>query len=201
VALRLSGRSPHRSSANWKPSGQYGLTWPGGSVCRPLAPLSPDYGASAFPSSRSSGPCTLLTILPARRARLVFCHGRLALGRSVHAGVSQPPGRSWPHRPYLNAPDLSSGLPFALDGARPPDPGDPAALAAAPGGRDDGSCRARQGTPARGRRAGGGQDRWSAAVCRGVDQDGAGVRLPPGAPAGLYAVRSPPAASHSDHAA
>ena len=35
--------------------------------------------------------------------------------------------------------------------------------------------------PAGGRGAGGGQDRWGAAVCGGVDQDGAGVRSAPGA--------------------
>ena len=35
--------------------------------------------------------------------------------------------------------------------------------------------------PAGGRGAGGGQDRWGAAVCGGVDQDGAGVRAAPGA--------------------
>jgi len=39
----------------------------------------------------------------------------------------------------------------------------------------------RQGPATRGRRAGGGQDRWGAAVCRGVDEDGAGVRAAPGA--------------------
>ena len=35
--------------------------------------------------------------------------------------------------------------------------------------------------PGRGHGAGGGQDRWGAAVCGGVDQDGAGVRSAPGA--------------------
>ena len=40
---------------------------------------------------------------------------------------------------------------------------------------------ARQGPATRGRRAGRGQDRWGAAVCGGVDQDGAGVRPAPGA--------------------
>ena len=39
----------------------------------------------------------------------------------------------------------------------------------------------RQGVASRGRGAGGGQDRWGAAVCGGVDQDGAGVRPAPGA--------------------
>src|SRR5206468_3543207 len=55
-----------------------------------------------------------------------------------------------------------------------------AALAAAPGRRDDRSGGARQGTTSRGGRAGGGQDRWGAAVCGGVDQDGAGVGAAPG---------------------
>src|SRR5262249_28632842 len=34
-------------------------------------------------------------------------HGRPALGRSDHAGVTQPPGRSRPHGPYPGAVDLS----------------------------------------------------------------------------------------------
>ena len=34
-----------------------------------------------------------------RAAAGALCHGRPALGRSVHAGVAQPPGRSRPHRP------------------------------------------------------------------------------------------------------
>ena len=55
------------------------------------------------------------------------------------------------------------------------------ALAAAPGGRDDQPGGARQGAASRGGRAGRGQDRWGAAVCGGVDQDGAGVRAAPGA--------------------
>ena len=40
---------------------------------------------------------------------------------------------------------------------------------------------ARQSPALRGRRADRGQDRWGAAVCRGADQDGAGVRAAPGA--------------------
>ena len=40
---------------------------------------------------------------------------------------------------------------------------------------------ARQGAASRGGRADRGQDRWGAAVCGGVDQDGAGVRAAPGA--------------------
>ena len=44
---------------------------------------------------------------PATRA---LCHGRPALGRSVHAGVAQPPGRSRSHGPHPGAVDLSARL-------------------------------------------------------------------------------------------
>ena len=50
------------------------------------------------------------------------------------------------------------------------------ALATAPGGGDDRPGGTRQGPASRGAGAGDGQDRWGAAVCGGVDQDGAGVR-------------------------
>ena len=66
-------------------------------------------------------------------------------------------------------------------GSRAPHPGHTQSLAAAPGGGDDQPGGARQGPAAGGRGAGGSQDRWGAAVCRGADQDGAGVRAAPGA--------------------
>ena len=74
-------------------------------------------------------------------------------------------------------PDFSS----ALDRALARDPGDAAALATAPGRGADRPGGARQGVASRGRRADRGEDGWRAAVCRGVDQDGAGVRAAPGA--------------------
>ncbi len=42
-----------------------------------------------------------------RTAAGALCHGRPALGRSDHAGIAQPPGRSRPHRPHPGAVDLS----------------------------------------------------------------------------------------------
>src|SRR5262249_39807255 len=60
----------------------------------------------------------------------------------------------------------SPRLPPTLDRAFARDPGDAAALAAAPGRGDDRSGGTRQGPPSRGGRTGGGQDRWGAAVCR-----------------------------------
>ena len=62
-----------------------------------------------------------------------------------------------------------------------PHPGDTAALAAAPGRGDGRPGGPRQGAAGGGRGAGGGQDRWGAAVCRRAHQDGAGVRPAPGA--------------------
>src|SRR5262249_32662348 len=50
---------------------------------------------------------------PAARA---LYHGRPALGGSVHAGVSQPPGRPRPYRPYPGAADLSARLQPAMEG-------------------------------------------------------------------------------------
>ena len=66
-------------------------------------------------------------------------------------------------------------------GRAAPHPGDAAALAPAPGCGDDRPGRTRQDAAGRGGRADRGQDRWRAAVCGGVDQDGAGVRPAPGA--------------------
>ena len=86
-----------------------------------------------------------------------------------------------PTAPHPGVVHLSARLQPALDGARPSYPGDPVALAAAAGDSDDRPGGPRQGPPARGRGAGGGEDRWGAAVCRGVDQDGAGVWPAPGA--------------------
>ena len=54
-------------------------------------------------------------------------------------------------------------------------------LAAAPGRRDDRPGGPWQGAASRSGRAGGGQDRWGAAVCGRADQDGAGVWAAPGA--------------------
>ena len=116
-----------------------------------------------------------------RAAAPALGHGRPALGRSDHAGAAQSPGRSRPHCAHPGAVDLSARLQPALDGARASHPGDAQSLATAPGRRDDRPGGARQGSATRGGRAGGGQDRWRAAVCGGVDQDGAGVRAAPGA--------------------
>jgi predicted ATPase len=76
---------------------------------------------------------------------------------------------------------LSSGFQPTVDGALACHPGDAAALAAAPGDGDDRPSGARQSPPPGSGGADRSQDRWGAAVCRGVDQDGAGVRPAPGA--------------------
>src|SRR5262249_37536452 len=95
----------------------------------------------------------------------------------------------------------SARLPPALDGACAPHPGDPVTLAAATGRGDDGPGRTRQGAASRGRGADRGQDRWRAAVCGGVDQDGAGIRPAPGAGGALCVNRASAAAGDSHHAA
>ena len=115
---------------------------------------------------------------PAARA---LCHGRPALGRSVHAGAAQPPGRSRPHRPHPDAVHLSAGLQPALDGAGPSHPAHGQPLAPTPGRGGDPPGGPRQGVASRGGRADRGQDRWGAPVCGGIDQDGAGVGPAPGA--------------------
>ncbi len=73
-------------------------------------------------------------------------------------------------------PDFSS----PWTGRCAPHPGDPVALAAAPGCRDDRPGGAPQSPAPRGGRAGRGQDRWGAAVCGGTDENGARIRAPPG---------------------
>jgi AAA ATPase domain len=54
----------------------------------------------------------LLTILLRITVRhpVLLGHGRPALGGSVHAGISQPSGRSRPHRPHSDAVPLSARL-------------------------------------------------------------------------------------------
>src|SRR5262249_31191222 len=80
-------------------------------------------------------------------AACALCYGRLALGRSVHVGVSQPPGRPGPHRPYPGAVHFSARLQSTLDRAFAPHAGDAATLATAPGSRDGRSGRAQQDAP------------------------------------------------------
>ena len=89
----------------------------------------------------------LLTIMLriAAQQPVLLDHGRPALGRSVHAGAAQSPGRSRPHRPYPGAVDLSARLQPALDGAVAPHPGDACSLASSTGRRDDRPGGARQG--------------------------------------------------------
>ena len=75
-------------------------------------PLPADYAPlTASPAQQKQQTLhALLTILlrTRRAAAGPLCHGRPALGRSVHAGVAQSPGRSRPHRPHLHAVHLSS---------------------------------------------------------------------------------------------
>src|SRR4030095_10621929 len=97
----------------------------------PLAPVAPE-AEPAAPARPPDDPAA-----HRRAAAGALCHGGPALGRPVHAGVAQPPGRSRPHRPYSDAVDLSARLQPALDGALAPHPGDAVAPAAGPGRRDD----------------------------------------------------------------
>src|SRR4051794_21291311 len=95
-----------------------------------------DHGARATEAADAPRPADD-PAAPCRPAARALCYGRPALGGSVHAGVSQHPGRSRSHRPSPGAVDLSSGLPPPVDGSLASHTGDPAALAAAPGGRDN----------------------------------------------------------------
>ena len=136
------------------------------------------------PSSRSSRPCTpSLTILlriAAQQPVLFVMEDLHWVDPSTLEFLSLLVDQG-PTARILTLLHLSSRLQPALDGALASHPGDAASVAAAPGGRDDGPGGARQGPAARGRRAGGGEDRWGAALCRGADEDGAGVRASPGA--------------------
>ena len=114
--------------------GLLGAVWPaagrdGAPLCCPPLPAAasglcaPDRVARAAEAADAARPPDD----PAahrRAAAGALCDGRPALGRSVHAGVPQPPGRSRPHRPYPGAVHLSARLQPALDGARAPHPGD-----------------------------------------------------------------------------
>src|SRR5436309_14237903 len=58
---------------------------------------------AANPARSPDDPAT-----PGSAAAGALCYGRLALGRSDHAGISQPPGRSRPDGPRPGAVDLSA---------------------------------------------------------------------------------------------
>src|SRR5262249_1097122 len=101
-----------------------GAVWPAtgrGRAAPGRAPLpaadsrlcAPGRGARAAEAANPARPPDdpLAHRLPAARA---LCHGRLALGRSDHAGISQPSGRSRPHGPRPGAVHLSPRLPPAL---------------------------------------------------------------------------------------
>src|SRR4029450_12565830 len=121
--------------------------------CAPLAPTDgrlrpPDYVARAA----EAADLARLADDPAahrRPAARALCDGRPALGRSVHAGAAQPPGRSRPHRPHPDTLHLSARLPPPPDGPGPSPPphGQPLAPTTGRGGdppggpRQDFTCR------------------------------------------------------------
>ena len=135
---------------------------------------------------------------PAARA---LCDGRPALGRSVHAGVSSaswsikaPPPASWrcsPFGPDFSPPWTGRAHLTQVTVHRLPRRQAVEVIRQVAHGK---------ALPARGGRADRGQDRWGAAVRRGVDQDGAGVRPAPGAGGPLCADRAAAPPGDSDHA-
>src|SRR5262249_5190367 len=146
-------------------------------ACHLCSPARAARAAAAADLARAPGAPTT----PGCRAAPPPDHGRPALGRSLHAGVAQPPGGSGPDRPHSGPVHLSAGLPSAVDGALASHPDDTGPLAPAPGHRADAPGRAGQGTASGGGGADCGQDRWGAPVCGGVNQDGSGIRSAPGA--------------------
>jgi hypothetical protein len=102
--------------------------------------VSPEAAAAADFARAPGAPAA-----PGCRAAAPPGHGRPALGRSLHAGVAQPPGRSRPDRPHPDPVHLSAGLPAAVGGALASHPGDAGPLAPEPGHRTDAPGRAGQG--------------------------------------------------------
>ena len=184
AALRAGGVPRSRRSANWKGSWcSMACRWrrpcrslPRSSPCRCQPTMPP---CTVSPEQQKQQNAARPPDHPAahrRAAAGALCHGRPALGRSDHAGIPQPPGRSRPHRPHPGAVDLSARLQPPLDGALAPHAGDRDALAQPTGRGGDPPGGPRQGPAPRGGRADRRQDRWGAPVCGRVDQDGAGVR-------------------------
>src|SRR4029453_749999 len=99
----------------------------------PPCPCRPSTRAAQAEDSASPPDDAAAHCGPAARA---LGHGRLALDRSVHVRVSQPPWPPGPYRPRPGAVHLSARLQPTVDGALAPHAGDTAALATAPGGRD-----------------------------------------------------------------
>ena len=90
---------------------QYGLPpeavpcLPPSSPCR-WAPTMPPDGVSRAAEAADPACPPDSHVAHCRPAADALCHGRPALGRSDHAGIPHPPGRSRPHRPHPGAVDL-----------------------------------------------------------------------------------------------
>src|SRR5262249_30280235 len=150
AALRAGGLIPAEAAPT---RGMPGAVWSapaGGRAPLGCAPLAPTDGRLRPPGhvARAAEAADLarLTDDPAahrRPAARVLCDGRPALGRSVHAGAAQSPGRSRPHGAHPGPVHLSPRLPATVDGARAPYPGEAGPLAAAPGRGVDRSGGAR----------------------------------------------------------
>ena len=138
---------------------------------------------------------TLLTIFlrVAAQQPMLFVMEDLRTGRSPRWNCSD----SWWIKvpPYPRPVYLSARLQPALDRANF-HPGHRASVAPASGCRGNPPGGARQGFTFRGRRADCGQNGWGAAVCRGTDQDGSGVRSAPGVGRSLRTHQSSAAAGH-----
>ena len=124
AALRAGGVPPAEAAQTGGVLVQYGLPWR--RPCPSLPPSSRCRSPELCPTDLSLAPAAEAEDPPdspddpaahRRPAARALRHGRPALGRSVHAGAAQPPGRSRPHRPHPGAVHLSAGLSPALDGA------------------------------------------------------------------------------------
>jgi class 3 adenylate cyclase len=71
-----------------------------------------------------------------RRTASACCHGRLTLGGSFHAGISQSPDRPSPHNALSASTDLSAGLQPTVGDALPYNPAHAESLKAQAGGGD-----------------------------------------------------------------
>src|SRR5262249_17431030 len=113
--------------------GIFGAVWPaaGGDhtpLCRPALPTTAGGlyapGSIARAAEAAAPPCPPDDpAAPCGPAASALCHGRPALGGSVHAGVSQSPGRSRSHGPHSSVVHLAARFQPALDRALAPHAG------------------------------------------------------------------------------
>src|SRR5262249_10366187 len=136
---------------------------------------STPYSESPEAEAKNPGSVGSLGRRGGRESCRVLCLGRSALGRSLNVGSAHAPPRSGAYHTTVSTVDLSPRVQPILGEPVASQSDDAQPLGAQAGPGDGRAAHRRQSSTSRGGTANPGQDRWRAAVCRRVDQDGTGV--------------------------